>query len=108
MAAELARLRSPAAVQAALDEFAKLGRTECLSRYAFGKARGFLVRNPRTGDLCDSKAIVGAAYGFEHPDKGPLKPTDFSGGEATVVPKLRALGFEVARIGEDWSHHTGD
>ncbi len=103
MAAELTKLRSPAAVQAALDEFSALGRTEFLKRYAFGKARDYLVRNPRTGDLCDSKAIVGAAYGFEHPDEGPLKPADFSGGEGTVVPKLHALGFEVVRIGEDWS-----
>ncbi len=103
MTAELAKLRSPAAVQAALDEFSKLGRTEFLNRYAYGKARDYLVRNPRTGDLCDSKAIVGAAYGFEHPDQGPLKPADFSGGDGTVVPKLRALGFEVVRIGEDWS-----
>ena len=28
---------------------------------------------------------------------------DFSGGEATVVPLLQSLGFEVHRIGEDWS-----
>ena len=103
MAAELSRLRSPSAVQAALDEFTKLGRTAFLERYGFGKSRDYLVRNPRTGDLCDSKAVVGVAYGFEHPEEGPLKPADFSGGEATVVPKLQALGFEVVKVGEDWS-----
>ncbi|MDT9155915.1 hypothetical protein RSW20_24590, partial [Escherichia coli] len=27
----------------------------------------------------------------------------FSGGEATVVPLLTSLGFNVVRIGEDWS-----
>lgn len=103
MGAELSRLRSPSAVQQALDEFAALGRTAFLDRYGFGKSRDYLVRNPRTGELCDSKAVVGAAYGFEHPEEGPLKAADFSGGEATVVPKLQALGFEAVKVGEDWS-----
>jgi hypothetical protein len=95
---------SPAAVQAALDEFVRLGRTAFLQRYGFGKSRDFLVRDPLSGELCDSKAIVGAAYGHQFPEKGPLRPADFSGGEATVVPKLQSLGFEVVRIGEDWSN----
>lgn len=103
MAAELARLQSPAAVQAALDEFVRLGRTAFLSRYGYGKSRDFLVRDGRTGHLCDSKAIVGAAFSYQFPDEGPLKPSEFSGGEATVVPKLQRLGFEVVRIGEDWT-----
>ncbi|WP_236581546.1 hypothetical protein [Hydrogenophaga sp. BPS33] len=103
MAADLARLQSPAAVQAALDEFSRLGRTAFLSRYGFGKSRDFLVRDGKTGQLCDSKAIVGAAFGHQFPDEGPLKTADFSGGEATVVPRLQRLGFEVVRIGEDWT-----
>jgi hypothetical protein len=74
-----------------------------LERYGFGKSRDFLVRDPHSGELCDSKAIVGVAYGHQFPEKGPLRPADFSGGEATVVPKLQSLGFEVIRIGEDWS-----
>lgn len=103
MPAELSRLRSPAAVQAALDQFESLGRAAFLEQYGYGRSRDFLVRNPRTGNLCDSKAVVGAAYGFEHPEHGPLAHDDFSGGEATVVPRLQALGFEVVKIGEDWS-----
>jgi hypothetical protein len=103
MAASLSRLRSPMAVQAALDEFVQLGRTAFLSKYGFGKSRDFLVREPRTGYLCDSKAIVGAAFGYQYPDEGPLKASDFSGGEATVAPRLQSLGFEVVRVGEDWS-----
>ncbi|WP_448255146.1 hypothetical protein [Ottowia oryzae] len=102
MAAELSRLQSPAAVQAALDEFSRLGRTAFLARYGYGKSRDFLVRDGTTGQLCDSKAIVGAAFGYQFPQEGPLKPADFSGGEATVAPKLQRLGFEVVRIGEDW------
>lgn len=100
---ELSQLRSPAAVQAALDEFTELGRTAFLERYGYGKSRDFLVRNPRNGELCDSKAIAGVAYGKQFPERGPLKPSDFSGGEATVAPRLQALGYEVVRIGEDWS-----
>jgi hypothetical protein len=108
VSSNLSRLQSPSAVQSALAEFSALGRTAFLARYGFGKSRDFLVRNPANGELCDSKAIVGAAYGFQYPNEGPLKPSDFSGGEATVVPKLQSLGFEVVRIGEDWSQHEVD
>lgn len=103
MARELSQLMSPAAVQAALDEFCRLGRNDFLTKYGFGKSRDYMVRNPQTGDLCDSKAIVGAAYGHQFPEQGSLRPSDFSGGEATVVAKLQNLGFEVVRVGEDWS-----
>lgn len=103
MASNLAGLRSPAAVQAALDEYTSIGRTAFLKQYGFRKSRDYLVRNPRNGELADSKAIVGAAYRFEHPEADLLAAPDFSGGEATVVAKLRSLGFEVVKIGEDWS-----
>ena len=46
---------------------------------------------------------MGAAFGHQFPEEGPLRHEDFSGGEATVVSKLQSLGFEVVRIGEDWS-----
>jgi len=108
MSSELSRLQSPSAVQSALDEFSSLGRTAFLARYGFGKSRDFMVRNPANGELCDSKAIVGAAYGFQYPSDGPLKPEDFSGGEATVAPKLQSLGFEIVRIGEDWTQQEVD
>lgn len=103
MSPKLNQLQSATAVQAALDEFDSLGRTKFLEKYGFGKSREYLVRNPRTGTTADSKAIVGAAYGFQYPDIGALKPDEFSGGDATIVPKLQYLGFEVVRIGEDWS-----
>lgn len=97
------QLRSPAAVQAAIDEFVQLGRTRFLARYGFGKSRDFLVRDPKTGTDCDSKAISGVAYGKQFPSQGPLTADSFSGGEATVVPALTNLGFTIIRIGEDWS-----
>lgn len=108
MASDISRLQSPSAVQSALDELSSLGRTAFLARYGFRKSRDFLVRNPTNGELCDSKAIIGAAFGFQYPDEGPLKPSDFSGGEATVAPKLQSLGFEVVRIGENWSQQEVD
>ncbi|WP_436313344.1 DUF3883 domain-containing protein [Variovorax sp. LjRoot84] len=86
-----------------MDEFVRLGRTPFLARYGFGKSRDFMVRDAKTGQLCDSKAIVGAAFGHQFPEEGPLKAADFFGGEASVVPKLQRMGFEVVRIGEDWS-----
>lgn len=103
MQASLSKLQSPAAVQAALDEFRLLGRGAFLEKYGFGRSRDFLIVDPKSGGMADSKAIVGVAYGYACPGEGPLRAGDFSGGEATVVPKLRALGFTVVRIGEDWS-----
>ncbi|MFG5862634.1 protein NO VEIN domain-containing protein [Metapseudomonas sp. CR1201] len=100
---QLSLLKSPAAVQAAMDEFSQLGRVAFLKRYGFGKSRDYLVRNPRTGELCDSKAIVGVAFGKQFPNQGVLGAEDFSGGEATVVPLLQSMGFELHRIGEGWS-----
>ena len=62
-----------------------------------------MLRDPATGRLYDSKAIVGAAYGYAFPDRAPLSAGDFTGGEATVEYLLRNLGFEVVRIGQDWN-----
>lgn len=103
MAVELSRLQSPTAVQRALDEFLRIGRTAFLARYGFGKSRDFLVRDGKTGQLCDSKAIVAAAFGYQFPDEGPLKPADFAGAGACIVSRLQRLGFDVVRIGEDWT-----
>lgn len=103
MPSQLSELQSPAAVQAALDEFTQLGRQAFLQRYGFGPSRDYLVRDPKTGSLCDSKAIVGAAFAHRHAGAAALSASEFSGGMQTVVAKLQALGFEVVRVGEDWS-----
>lgn len=92
----LADLTSSRAVAQALDEFDRLGRQAFLSKYGFGHAREYFVR--RDNRLYDSKAIVGAAFGFQYPDHGPLRPADFSGGEATVQAKLEELGFEMVVV----------
>jgi Domain of unknown function (DUF3883) len=95
MAAGLNRL-SRWAVEAALDEFVRIGRDAFLEKYRFGAARDFFVMHPLTGQPCDSKAVVGAAYGLQFPDQGPLRAQDFSGGVATVVKLLKGLGFELS------------
>lgn len=87
-------LTDPKAVLKAIQEYDQLGQSVFLERYGFGKARNFILLH--SGRRYDSKAIVGAAYG--HQFGKPLKPTDFSGGRATVVPLLSDLGFGVVAL----------
>jgi hypothetical protein len=102
MAMTIDRLTDVAAVEAAVGEFDRVGRTAFLAKYGFGRAREFMLRMP-SGALYDSKAIVGAALGYQHPDQGSLSASAFSGGEVTVERKLRDLGFDVVRVGDPWS-----
>ena len=82
-------------VQSAIAEFDALGRDEFLSTYGFGRSRSyFLVLD---GKRYDSKAICGAAHGYDRPSEGPLTADRFSGGNATVAHMLERLGFEVTR-----------
>lgn len=96
-------IRDPAAIRATMAEYDRVGRTYFLEKYGFGKSREYMLRDPETGRLYDSKAIVGAAYGYAFPGKSALSAVEFSGGEATVKSLLDNLGFEVVRIGQDWS-----
>jgi 5-methylcytosine-specific restriction enzyme B len=88
-----ADLTEPAAVVKAMAEADALGRQAFLDKYGFGESRSYFLRH--NGTLYDSKAVVGAAHGYQHPDRGPLKPADFVGGEQTVQRKLEQLGFAV-------------
>jgi 5-methylcytosine-specific restriction protein A len=73
-----------------------VGRPAFLARYGFIRARRYYLA--WNGEHYDSKAIVGAAHGYEFPDQGPLAWDDFSGGERTVKRKLEALDFEVVAL----------
>lgn len=86
-------MKSSKAVHDAVDEFNRLGREAFLEKYGFGKARRYFLFIK--GRRYDSKAIVGVAHGYEYPSKGPLRPSDFNGGEKTVRRKLETLGFKV-------------
>lgn len=104
------------AVEAALDEFTRVGREAFLQKYRYGPARDYFVLHHQTGEACDSKAVVGAAYGLQFPEQGPLRPKDFSGGQATVVRALRGLGFELMDVAAEpasnkeraWSRHENE
>jgi hypothetical protein len=94
----LADLTDPEAVRAAIREYDELGQEAFLDRYGFGAARDWVL--VYDGREYDSKAIVGAAHGVQHPERGPLRPGDFTGGRHTTVAKLRSLGFEVRSLAD--------
>lgn len=82
-----------ASVRLAIEEHDQLGREGFLAKYGYRPAKSYLLEYRRR--LYDSKAIVGVAYGYEHPAQGPLRSREFSGGESTVEALLTGLGFEV-------------
>jgi 5-methylcytosine-specific restriction enzyme B len=90
----LADLTDRTAVLKAIEEADALGREAFLDKYGYRPSREYFLQH--NGSLYDSKAIVGAAYGYQHPAEGPLKPSEFAGGESTVKRKLEELGFDVA------------
>ena len=101
----LSEIRSRSSVLSAIAQYDEIGREAFLAKYGFGEARRyFLIHN---GHRYDSKAILGAAHGFEFPDLGPLERGDFSGGEATVQRKLEELGFDVEVLATDREGEDG-
>jgi hypothetical protein len=86
----LADLTSREAVESALNEFDEIGREAFLAKYGFGRARRYFVR--RDGRYYDSKAIVGAAVGFEHPDRGPMHQQRGRGGSPGQVTNRVSCG----------------
>ena len=83
------------AIEKAIGEFDSIGRKEFLSKYRFGKARSYFLL--KSGKMYDSKAIVGAAYGYQFGT--PLTPYHFGGGDRTVRPLLESLGYRVVTGG---------
>lgn len=79
------------AVLRAIGEYDQIGRDAFLAKYGFDRSRKFVV--VYEGRRYDSKPLLAAAHGFQHPDQGPL-PNKFSGGDQTTS-RLRALGFTV-------------
>ncbi|SFB02379.1 protein of unknown function [Collimonas sp. OK607] len=101
-------IQNPASVLAAVVEFKDIGREAFLQKYGFGSAREYYLMVD--GQRFDSKAILGAAHGYEFPGLGPLPADEFSGGAATVERKLRQLGFTVERgsgDADDWAGNPG-
>ena len=94
------------AVLRALEEFDQLGRDRFLEKYGFGRATSYFIEYD--GSRYDSKAIAGAAHAYVKPEIGPLAPSDFSGGEATVKRRLEGIGFTVASIHQRNPNWTRD
>lgn len=98
MAKSIGAIKNRESVIKAMAECDMMGRDCFLKKHRFQRAKSYFVKHKDR--LYDSKAIVGVAFGFEHPKKGALKPSDFSGGESTVARKLIDLGFEVKVLGK--------
>jgi 5-methylcytosine-specific restriction protein B len=94
----LSDVTDPSAVVEAIKEADQLGRERFLDKYGFGESRQYFLKYD--GRLYDSKAVIGAAHGFQHRDLGPLTSHDFSGGERTVQRQLEKLGFVVTTVSE--------
>lgn len=94
----LSDLTSRDAVLAAIAEHDAIGQQEFLSRYGFGPATRYLLEHD--GRRYDSKAIAGVAHGKQHPQAGPLRSQDFSGGLLTVTRALEKLGFRIVDVQE--------
>ncbi|MCK0122553.1 AAA family ATPase [Loktanella sp. F6476L] len=90
------KVTSQQAVEAAMDEFDKIGRDAFLEKYNFGKSLHYFVM--RDGKAYDSKAIYGVAHGIQFPDYGAVASTEFPGGEHPVKNPLEALGYEFRTI----------
>lgn len=89
------RLRQRESVLRACSDYDRIGQERFLERHGFGEATKYLLRVD--GRLYDSKAIVGVAYGFEHPAEGVLSAHEFSGGlsSGAAAWQLDRLGFEI-------------
>jgi len=85
-------VKSREAILAAVEQFDRIGRDAFLKKYGYGRAKSYFL--DIDGRLYDSKAILGVSHGYEYPEKGPLKSSDFGGGKA-VAEKLEELGFAV-------------
>lgn len=80
------------AVQAAMQEYDALGGTAFLSKHGFSDAKRYWLAS--NGKLYPSKAIAGVAHSYL--DGNQLLPSNsFTGGESSVVRKLRQLGFVI-------------
>ena len=90
-------LTSRGAVLQAIAEYDRVGREEFLNRYGFGGSTRYQLIHE--GRRYESKAIAGAAFGVQFPERGPLRSEEFNGGVQTTGP-LERLGFEIAPTAE--------
>ncbi len=95
---QISRIKSRAPIIRAIREYDRLGRENFLEKYGFGSAKSYWLAY--RGRRYDSKAIIGAACAYLPNSQGPLKNTEFYGGDE-VRRLLEKLGFEV-EIGDGY------
>jgi len=78
----LSELTERAAILAAMREYDELGQDAFLEKYGYSPARRY--RLVQDGKSYDSKAIVGVAFKYQFPDRGPLQHSEFSGGDGRM------------------------
>ena len=71
------------------------GRHAFLARYGFGPAKEWVLVHG--GKRYDSKAIVGAAHGFQHPSSSG--PSSRGTSLAACTPRSRSSGRSASRLG---------
>ena len=74
----LSELSDPNAVLSAIAEYDRTGQAAFLAKYGYAPARRYKLSY--NGNGYDSKAIVGAAFGYQFPARGALKADQFTGG----------------------------
>lgn len=79
-------------VNRAIAEYDDLGRDAFLEKHGFGRATHYAL--VVDGREYDPKAIAGVAYGYDHPDVGPLRHSEFSGG-LELRRAYRPAGFDI-------------
>lgn len=87
------KITSREAVLRALEECDEIGTESFREKYGFRESRKYFLSH--NGSFYDSKAILGAAHGYQYPEIGPLDPQMFSGGRDHAAKELQDLGFEV-------------
>lgn len=81
------------AVLTAMAEYDEIKQPSFLKKYGFKPARTYRVTHE--GKSYDSKAIVGAAFGYLEGNPPPLRYDEFSGGQVYVIPVLERLGSTI-------------
>lgn len=83
------------AVQSAINEFDDLGREAFLAKYGFADAKRYWLL--QDGRRYPSKAIAGVAHKYID-GEAILGSNSFTGGESSVVKKLKSLGFQIESL----------
>ncbi|QBE61721.1 DUF3883 domain-containing protein [Pseudoduganella lutea] len=92
---------SPDAVRRALAEFDDVGRSYFHEKYAVPRSREYMLREPVSGKLYDVLAVTAAVARSAGLNGEPVNV--LTNGEDDAGQLLVDLGFEVVRVGLDWS-----